>query len=299
MKTPRILLPLLLAPFLAHAATTIDSTNANAYGANIGWVNCRGDVTNGAVIGEFTCSGYLYSANCGWIHLGDGTPTNGIRYLNNSATDYGVNTQDYSSNGTTCIAKLRGFAYGANIGWVNFEATGDPRVNLATGQLLGFAYSANCGWIALSGAGVTVTTTSLAVGADTDTDGMADAWERTHAPNLATLGIGLDGDGDGELDTDEFAADTDPLDVNDRLRITLVVPPRQLIVAGPFVTDLAWTSKESRKYDIERIGNLTLPFTVAVAGIAPTPGTLTAVQFNDPNAGAKFYRVRAKRPLVP
>ena len=137
-----------LSNTLATAETTIDATNIFAYGANIGWINGRGDVTHGAVIGEFICQGYIYSANCGWINLGGGAPANGIRYQNNSATDFGVNTQNYSSNGTTFEAKLRGFAYGANIGWVNFEATGDPRVNLSTGQLLGFAYGANVGWIA-------------------------------------------------------------------------------------------------------------------------------------------------------
>ena len=298
MKTTRTLL-LLLAPVLAHAATNVDNTANDAYGANIGWVNCQGDVTNGAVVGEFICSGYLYSANCGWIHLGDGTPANGIRYLNNSGTDYGVNTQDYTSNGVTYEAKLRGFAYGANIGWVNFEANGNPRVDLTTGQLLGFAWSANCGWIALSGAGVNVKITSLIAGADTDGDGMTDAWERTHAPNLTTLGIGLDKDGDGELDTDEFAADTDPDDVNDRLQITLLIPPRQVPPGGPFATDLTWTSKPTRKYDIERVGDLTLGFGVAAANIVPSAGLFTAVQFADPNATAKFYRIRAKRPLTP
>ena len=281
------------------AATTIDATAAHAYGANIGWINCRGDVTNGAAIGEFICSGYFYSANCGWISLGGGAPANGIRYQNNSATDFGVNTQDYSANGTTSEAKLRGFAYGANIGWVNFEATGNPRVDLTTGRLLGYAWGANVGWIALSETGVTVRTTSIAAGADTDGDGIPDAWERLYAGNLTTMNATTDSDGDGVLDVDEYAADTNPLDSSDRLRITLLVPPRQLVVAGPFVTDLAWTSKPSRKYAIETNTTLLATWNVAASGIIPSAGPTTAVQFTDIQAGQRFYRVQGKLPLAP
>jgi hypothetical protein len=75
----------------AWAASTINSTDKFAYGANIGWLSAAADVANGSVIGEYVCSGYLWSANCGWIHLGGGTPVNAIRYQNNSATDFGVN----------------------------------------------------------------------------------------------------------------------------------------------------------------------------------------------------------------
>ncbi len=90
----------LTAVFLAaargHAASTIDPLNRYSYGANIGWINWRGDVANGAVIGEYVCSGYIYAANVGWINLGSGGPANGIQYQNNSAADFGLN-QDGTS----------------------------------------------------------------------------------------------------------------------------------------------------------------------------------------------------------
>lgn len=297
MKT---LLLFLLAPVLAHAATNIDATDAYAYGANIGWIDARGDGANGAVVGEFICSGYIYSANCGWIHLGSGAPLNGIRYQNLVAGDYGVNTQDYFANGTTCEAKLRGYAYGANIGWVNFEAVGNPRVDLMTGRLLGYAWGANVGWIALSETGVTVKTTSIAAGEDTDGDMIPDGWERTFANNITTLGGGgLDSDGDGESDVEEYAADTNPLNSSDRLRITLLVPPRQLVVAGPFVADLAWTSKPSRKYSIETNTSLLAMWDIAVSPIIPSAGATTTAQFTDIAATKRFYRVRGKLPLAP
>jgi hypothetical protein len=59
---------------LVHAATTITTTNRYAYGANIGWVDWCADTNNGAVVGEFYCSGYLYAANVGWINLGSAPP---------------------------------------------------------------------------------------------------------------------------------------------------------------------------------------------------------------------------------
>ena len=294
MKT---FLTLLLASALAHGASTIDATNANAYGANVGWVNFQGDGPNGAVIGEFICSGSIYSANCGWISLGNGTPANGIRYQNSIATDFGVNTQDYVSNGVKFEAKLRGYAYGANIGWVNFESNGDPRVDLSTGRLLGFAYSANVGWIELSGTGVTLATTTIASGIDTDEDGIPDAWERLYAGNLTTLGRSTDHDGDGILDAEEYAADTNPLDPSDRLRITLLVPPRQLVANGPFLTDLGWTSKPSRTYSVETNPDLVSLWDTPVSDIIPSAGTATTLRFTDIQAGKRFYRVRVQLPL--
>ena len=58
------------------AGTTIDPGNPYAWGANVGWIDWRGDSANGAVIGEYACSGSIYAANVGWISLGDGTPIN-------------------------------------------------------------------------------------------------------------------------------------------------------------------------------------------------------------------------------
>jgi hypothetical protein len=58
-----------------------------------GWIGPAGlaNTANGAVIGAYVCSGYIYSANVGWINLGSGSPANGIQYQNDSATDFGVN----------------------------------------------------------------------------------------------------------------------------------------------------------------------------------------------------------------
>ena len=86
MKTPRLFLAsLLLLANAVQAASTIDAVNKNAYGANIGWMDWTGgagETASGAVIGAYVCSGYIYSANVGWINLGSGSPTNGIYYQN-------------------------------------------------------------------------------------------------------------------------------------------------------------------------------------------------------------------------
>ena len=110
-----------LNPYLsnAFAATTIDPVNKYAYGANLGWMDWTGDTANGAVIGDYVCSGYLYAANVGWINLGSGSPTNGIRYQNLTAGDFGVNHDG--------VGNLRGYAYGANIGWISSRTPARPQ----------------------------------------------------------------------------------------------------------------------------------------------------------------------------
>jgi thrombospondin type 3 repeat protein len=201
-----------------RAATTINSVNKFSYGANIGWTDWRGDVVGGAVIGEFICTGNIYAANVGWIRLGSGTPANAIRYQNNSAADYGVNHDG--------LGNLRGYAYGANIGWLTFtnrDTAGafydGPRVDLLTGRLSGFVWSANCGWISLSNQFAFVQTDTIQMGADSDGDGIPDAWEQLNFGNLSTADGSSDRDGDGFSDLSEYLADTNPADPNSNLRI--------------------------------------------------------------------------------
>ncbi len=170
---------------LAQASTTIDSGNAFAYGANVGWLNAHGDGSGGAVIGQLVCSGNIYAANAGWINLGSGLPANGIYYQNNSGSDFGVN-QDGLGN-------LRGYAYSANVGWINFENTGAPMVDLNTGNLSGSVWSANCGWISLSNAVAHVQTDTIQP-SDSNGDGIPDAWELVY---FGTINININADPNG------------------------------------------------------------------------------------------------------
>lgn len=174
-------------------------------------------------------------------------------------------------------------------------------MNLATGKLLGYAWGANVRWIALSETGVTVNTTSIAPGADSDGDTIPDNWERffVGSNDLTKLTLTGDRDSDGELDVEEYAADTDPFNPADRLLITAFVPPRQIGGVGPVVSDLTWTSKQSRKYSIEISPDLIAAFAPAFANIPPDGGVTTFERFNDSLAAKKFYRIRAKLPLAP
>lgn len=272
---------------MAMAATTIDPTNHFAYGANLGWMDWRGDTNNGAVIGEYVCSGYLYSANVGWISLGNGTPANGIQYQNNSAVDYGINHDG--------LGNLRGYAYGANIGWINFEANGAPKVDLLTGKLSGSIYSANCGWISLSSSFALVQTTIIATGADTDGDGIADAWEQLKFGNLTAASATSDIDKDGFSDRAEYLADTNPNDANSKLVITAFSTP-----SGGTLPSVTWESVLTRQYRIEKAVDLTTPSWLdSGLGLISSDGTSTTRNFPDTNAPMRFYRVQAVKPLSP
>ena len=282
------LLPILLlsalAGWRASAATTISPSNKFAYAANFGWVDWSGDGTTGAVIGGFVCSGSIYSANVGWIQLGNGAPANGIQYQNNTATDFGVNL--------TPAGKLRGYAYGANIGWINFENTGDPRVDLLTGNFAGDVFSANCGWISLSNLFAQVQTLVVLPGVDSDGDGIPDAWELANFGSTAG-GPGDDPDGDGTTNLAEYLAATDPNNPASALAITHYTPAP----AGTFTT-LTWQSVMSRHYFIEQSVDLKVWFDSGLGLIAPG-GATTTDAFSHPVSPNRFFRVRAVNPLAP
>jgi hypothetical protein len=290
MKKIMIAVTLLLATSAAFAASTISDTNKYAYSANTGWINVRGDATNGAVIGDYTCSGYLYGANIGWISLGDGTPTNRIRYSNDSAADYGVNNDGYGV--------LSGFAWGANVGWITFETNyGKPRVNMLTGHFEGYAYGANIGWISLSNAQAFVRTDRLQPGVDTNGNGIPDDWEMAHAGNLSTLTSTGDADHDLVLDVGEYRADTDPLNSDDQLHIT------DAARMGGSTSRVEWTSRDTRYYYVEKSSNAFNNATWTDSGLGMQPadaGSYTERTFVDPDGATnRFYRVKAIQPLMP
>ncbi len=69
----------------SHAESTVHSTDRYSWAPNIGWIDWRGDGTNGAIFTNTIVSGHIYGANVGWVSLGDGSPADGSLYGNDSA----------------------------------------------------------------------------------------------------------------------------------------------------------------------------------------------------------------------
>jgi len=277
------------------AASTIDATNNSAWGANIGWTNWLPSAADGVVVGEFVCSGYAWAANVGWINLGSGNPTNHIQYQNNSASDYGVN---YSMDPTQPgVAILRGYAYGANIGWINFEATGNPRLSLFTGTFNGYAYGANVGWINLNDALGKVQTDHIAMGVDTNGNGIADAWEWLYFGGLLAPGAenSASPNGNGMTLLQDYNDGVSPTAANTSLRITNYTSS-----TGGTNANLTFTSTTSRLYSIQVNTDVTMSANWVDGGLglfAPDPGTATSRSVTQMSALRRFYRVKTMRPL--
>lgn len=294
MKTFTTSVLMAASGFSLGAATTIDPANPFAYGANVGWIDGRGDGANGAVIGAFTCSGFVYIANAGWVHLGSGAPANGVRYQNDSPTDYGVNHDG--------IGNLHGYAYGANIGWLTFtnrDANGGsypgPSVDLISGRLQGYIWSANCGWISLSNQFAVVRTSRMDCGPDADGDGIPDAWERQFAPDLGVLTAPGDVDGDGHTNLEEFESDTDPLDPNSVFKFWSISKPGSLLP-----TRLEWTSSPTRQYRVTSTSDLLAPFPWLDVGPGLIPGSNGATTIQEIPATSdafQFFVIEALKPL--
>ena len=270
----------------AFGASTIDPLNKYAHGANVGWIDARADGTNGAVIGQAYCSGHLWSANVGWIGLGHG-PTNGFHYSNASSNDWGVN-HDGAGN-------LRGYAYGANIGWIAFETNGNPRLDLLTGAVSGHAWGANVGWISLSNAQAFVQTDTLDPGPDSDGDGMPDAFELANTGSLTNLTASGDFDDDGIPDVDEYHADTLPDDDASFLHIT------DYAKAGT-TGQVTWTVSPTRLYRLEHSPTATngAPWVDSGLGLlTPGPGPTAMREVTVPATTTRLFRAKAVVPLSP
>jgi hypothetical protein len=271
----------------ALRATTIDLVNRDAYGANIGWMDWVANTNNGAVMGDYVCSGYIYSANVGWINLGSGSPTNGIYYQNLSTNDFGVNQDGYGD--------LSGYAWGANIGWITFEQTyGKPNVNLRTGALSGYVWSANCGWISLSNAEAYVQSDYLSPG-PLAPNGLPVAWLLSEF-GTTNISANADPTGKGMTIAQDYVAGTNPNNVNSVLKITA-----ESFGLG-YNPSLTWESVPTRQYYILASTNL---LTGAWVGsplglITPASGssiTTTTNYFQTTMRAAQFFRVQAVVPL--
>lgn len=286
-----ILLALTTLTGVAFADSTIDSTQKYAYAANAGWLNAKWSASpvEGVVVSEHVLSGRIYSANFGWIDLGDGSPSNGYAY-SQSGGEFGVNNEG---------GRLTGLAYGANIGWISFDwVVGDdlnePKIDLSTGKFSGLAYSANVGWIKFDASASAFLETDSMLCPDSDTDGIADWWERQNAGNLTTYNASSDKDKDGVIDLDEYLALTDPEDPKSFMQAT------GTYAAGATTFSLTFSSNEGRLYEIETGTDLIGWADSGLGTFAPDSGNSTTrviTIVGSPTEERRFFRAIAVKPL--
>jgi alpha-tubulin suppressor-like RCC1 family protein len=275
----------------APASTSITPSARFTYAANFSWLNWRWSTssTSAPVIEPNVLHGRVYAADVGWLDLGDGTPTDLVRY-SQTGGDVGVN---HDGAGT-----LSGYAYGANIGWVKFDPTiaQPPRINLTSGDFSGYAYSANCGWIHLG-----TLKTTIHPGPDLDGplgggDHIADSWEIEKGQlagfgnNLSLLGAtpASDFDFDGFSDLEEYQADTNPFSATDRLQVTnFTYNP----ATGDI--DIDWTGTPRRNYTIFYSSDLRSWQQAA----PPLTGGTADFTLAGPALKRLFFRIGAGLPL--
>lgn len=126
-------------------------------------------------------------------------------------------------------------------------------------------------------------------GADSDLDGMPDAWERRHELDPGSAAdAGGDDDRDGIGNRDEYFADTDPGD--DRSGLHLVLD------SGPAGFTVRASTSTNRLYTLQFATNLAVTWE-PVPGQGPRRGTGGEELRSDPAAGPRrFYRLKAQLP---
>ena len=144
----------------------------------------------GVLVTNSQVTGKMYLENYGWLEL---QPENG-----------GVNLSVQEVGGVL-RGELSGFAWGENIGWVDFgDSEGEGAVYIDNnGYFHGFAWTEMIGWLAFGGVSDLTsgfwpqTTWRPSLQVDQDQDGVSDIND-------------IDVDGDGILNTDEFSG-LDPI----------------------------------------------------------------------------------------
>jgi len=167
-KTKKVIIFLIILSFLVLPvilmADNIDSTYKYSWGENIGWMNWKpsyGGTDYGVTVYNECLTGYIWAENVGWIKLGDtscaggdccqtGT-TKGYENDSNSADNDGDGVADDWGVNNDGAGNLSGYAWGENIGWINFKPNYDgsdhPVVINSSGEFTNYAWGENIGWI--------------------------------------------------------------------------------------------------------------------------------------------------------
>jgi hypothetical protein len=123
--------------------------------------------------------------------------------------------------------------------------------------------------------------------ADSDLDGIPDAWENQFFSSLGVLGMYGDRDSDGATDRDEYLAGTNPVDNDSCFRCYT-----PYVDAGSeFV--LSWSSVSNREYDIRVSTNISWGFDMLQSNVVATPPQNVYTD-NVSAAGVRFYQIRTQ-----
>ncbi len=128
--------------------------------------------------------------------------------------------------------------------------------------------------------------------ADSDGDGLPDAWEEANGLNKLANDANLDPDGDGFTNLQEYTAGTNPHSAASRLKIDSVVS----LVSG---TQIGFLAASNRTYSVlyrDALGTGSW-LKLADVGAQPTSQTVAVADDNDSSADARFYRLVT--PAIP
>jgi hypothetical protein len=132
------------------AADDVDPDNDGsqyAWASNLGWLNAEplGEGGPGLSLSDEAATGWLWSANSGWVSLSCENTSSC------PSVDYGVvNDGD---------GRLSGYAWSPNLGWISFSCVDSDscgsvdygvQVDPASGEMSGWAWAANAGWVSFS-----------------------------------------------------------------------------------------------------------------------------------------------------
>ncbi len=120
--------------------------------------------------------------------------------------------------------------------------------------------------------------------ADSDGDGIDDAWELNFFASLTNVNASSDWDGDGFSDLDEFRANTIPTNAASLLRF------ESTSTMGGTNVVIRWQSASNRFYDVTRSTNLLSGFLPLATNLPSTPPENVFTDSAPPAAGA-LYRV--------
>ncbi len=122
--------------------------------------------------------------------------------------------------------------------------------------------------------------------ADSDGDGLNDAWEREHFGNLSSARGSSDYDGDQFTEVQEQLGRTDPTDALSFLAETLC----QRLGGGGFL--VRWTSASNQEYTVSRLTNFSADGFVGIfSNIAGVPPENTYTDTTASGRGVGIYRV--------